>query len=347
MAFVVTSTLPASDAVEVGRDRVRQPVTVWIGNVASGLLVQAGPESADAPPVLWYPRWSSRDDHFRLEPIGEPDGWNGSFRIKSLQSGKCLALRFPASHQDGVRIDQQECGEHPTQHWRREPLEGGQCSADRLNCSGPVRIQNVYGRKCLDAANPNFPKPPQVGAPLQQWSCVTSSSSAWAVNQTWDFGKRIRARSTTFPTVEMQQMVDQVIRVRRDEGRCPDPSVRIDVRLSDIARAHSQDLAANYARLITAYPEGDSKRGHIGSDGTMPPDRIKSGRFTPAQKSENWALGTNLTLAQAMDGWLYHDEKSSWGHRDAILNCEYRVIGVGRALGHDNRVYWTQNFALR
>ncbi|MEV4015270.1 CAP domain-containing protein [Nonomuraea angiospora] len=141
-------------------------------------------------------------------------------------------------------------------------------------------------------------------------------------------------------------MVNQVIQVRRDLGGCADPSVRLDPRLSDVASAHSEDLAANYAQLIDAL-SGNPNRGHIGSDGTMPADRIKSGGFTPAQRPENWYFGTNATLAQAMDSWLYHDEASNFGHRKAILDCNYRVIGVGRATGHNNRVYWAQNFALR
>ncbi|GAA3468356.1 hypothetical protein GCM10018965_029090 [Nonomuraea roseola] len=141
-------------------------------------------------------------------------------------------------------------------------------------------------------------------------------------------------------------MVDQVVQVRRDLGKCADPSVRIDAKLSAIARAHSVDLAKNYATLIDAKA-GDSNRGHYGSDGSLPADRIRAGGFTPARRPENWSLGTNQTLAQAMDNWLYHDEAANWGHREAILNCEYRLIGVGRAPGHNNRVYWTQNFALR
>ncbi|MEV4165304.1 CAP domain-containing protein [Nonomuraea dietziae] len=141
-------------------------------------------------------------------------------------------------------------------------------------------------------------------------------------------------------------MVAQIIQVRRDLGKCADPSVRINAKLSGIARTHSLDLAKNYATLIDAKA-GDPHRGHYGTDGSLPADRIRAGGFTPAQKPENWALGTNLTLAQAMHNWLYDDAASNWGHREAILNCEYRVIGVGSASGHNSRVYWTQDFALR
>jgi hypothetical protein len=158
-----------------------------------------------------------------------------------------------------------------------------------------------------------------------------------------------------FPSAE-DQMVDQIGKLRWDAGapppgapaatKCPDPGVRLDARLSEIARKHSEDLAANYAALIDAL-EGDDRRGHLGSDGTMPVDRLKAGGFIPATRPENtaWAVGKDLTLAEAMDLWLNHDEKSKWGHREAILNCDYKVIGVGMARGDNNRVYWTQNFA--
>jgi hypothetical protein len=151
------------------------------------------------------------------------------------------------------------------------------------------------------------------------------------------------------------QMVDQIGKLRWDAGvpppgapastKCPDPGVRLDAGLSEIARQHSEDLAANYAALIDAYSKTDRKRGHIGSDGTMPVDRLRAGGFTPAERPENWSLGTNQTLDQAMHEWLYNDAASNWGHRLAILACDYKVIGVGMARGHNNRVYWTQNFA--
>ncbi|MEU6431277.1 CAP domain-containing protein, partial [Microbispora sp. NPDC046973] len=146
-------------------------------------------------------------------------------------------------------------------------------------------------------------------------------------------------------TPEIQQMIDQITQARRNEGNCAEPGVRVDSRLSEVARKHSEDLAANYATLIDAYPQGDPRRGHIDSDGLMPADRIRAAGFSPASKTENWSFGTNQTLAQAMDNWLYHDEASNWGHRQALLNCDYRIIGVGTARGHNNRIYWTVDFA--
>ncbi|MEV4164445.1 RICIN domain-containing protein [Nonomuraea dietziae] len=336
---VTTQGVSVPDVTRTVRPQTLQPVSASIRNVASNLTMQIGRASVDGPPILWYP---SSGDSFTFIPVGEPEGWNGSFQIKVARSGKCLHLN--GAHSNGDRVIQRDCFAHPLQYWRREPLTAGHCSAASLFCQGPIRIRSVYGGKCVDSGNPHFPNPPRIGAPIQQWQCIRSSSDRWAVNQTWNIGKRIGRR---FPTTEIQQMVDQVIQVRRDLGKCADPSVRLDRALSDMARAHSADLATNYARLIDPFPQGDGRRGHIGSDGTMPADRMSSGGFTPAQRPENWYYGTNATLAQAMDSWLYHDEASHWGHRDAILNCEYRVIGVGSASGHDNRVYWTQNFALR
>ena len=142
---------------------------------------------------------------------------------------------------------------------------------------------------------------------------------------------------------DAKQLVDQVVQARR--ATCGDPSMRLDPRLSEVARKHSEDLAANYSTLIDAYAKNDERRGHIGSDNTMGADRIRAAGFTPVRRPENWSYGTNQTFAQAMDLWLNHDEASNFGHRDAILACDYKVLGVGTANGHNSRVYWTQNFA--
>jgi uncharacterized protein YkwD len=58
---------------------------------------------------------------------------------------------------------------------------------------------------------------------------------------------------------------------------------------------------------------------------------------------ENIAAGQR-TPAAVMDAWM-----KSPGHRANILNCGFRVIGMGVATvtGSPFGIYWTQNFGDR
>ncbi|WP_377272064.1 CAP domain-containing protein [Peterkaempfera sp. SMS 1(5)a] len=98
----------------------------------------------------------------------------------------------------------------------------------------------------------------------------------------------------------------------------------LDRRLSDSARRHSRDMAYQH------------HMSHQGSDGTAPVDRIKRTGFRAAAWGENVARGYR-TADQVMDAWM-----ASPGHRENILNCRYRRMGIAHAEPGD---YWTQDFA--
>lgn len=325
----------------------------FIRNQSSGLVadvVAAG--SGDGQAIhLWQQSDSAKHQQFDFVSAG------GGYKIVARHSGKCLDV-YDWSNADGGKVVQWGCRGSANQLWEFVDIgdpkscpRSGSCPEDAVG----YLIRSKHSGKCLDVGNPNYPSPPGQGAGLQQWTCAQNTGDPIWVNQTWAIengrghpGAAVEPRALPAMPPEAKQMVDQIIQARRDEGRCADPSVRIDPRLSEVARKHSEDLAANYAKLIDPYKDNDPerKKGHIGSDGTMPADRVRAEGFAPAVRPENWAMGTNLTFAQAMDGWLHHDEASEWRHRAAILDCNYRVVGVGKANGHNSRVYWTQNFAL-
>ncbi|WP_078622051.1 RICIN domain-containing protein [Streptomyces sp. NRRL S-244] len=328
----------------------------FIYNQSSGLVVNvmnARPEDGQYI-NLWPRNDDAKNEQFDFVDAGGGKG----YKIVARHSGKCLGL-YGDSKANGVQVVQWACNGGTNQLWEFVDIGDPGCipSSDG-GCGENVvgyLIQSVHSGKCLDVDNDNFPNPPQRGGLLQQWKCARTTGDPWWVNQAWGLetsgqvhpGTAVEPRPLPPMPPDSKQMVDQIIQARHDEGNCGDPSVRLDPRLSEVSRKHSEDLAANYATLIDAYPRSDPKRGHIGSGNTMPVDRIKAEGFTPAQRSENWSYGTNQTFAQAMDNWLHHDEASNWGHRAAILDCNYKVLGVGKANGHNSRVYWTQNFALR
>jgi uncharacterized protein YkwD len=98
-----------------------------------------------------------------------------------------------------------------------------------------------------------------------------------------------------------------------------------------VARAHSADMASR------GYFD------HNSPDGRSPFDRMRAAGYKGGLMGENIAAG-QPTPAAVMDAWMH-----SAGHRANILNCGYRVIGIGVAskTGSPYRIYWTQDFGDR
>jgi uncharacterized protein YkwD len=115
----------------------------------------------------------------------------------------------------------------------------------------------------------------------------------------------------------------QVVALVNEErpSRCP---LTVDDRLTASAQGHSSDMAdQNYF-------------SHTSKDGRTFDQRIKAAGY-PRPGAENIAKGQR-TAAQVMESWM-----DSPGHRDNILNCSYKAIGVAV----DTRgFYWTQNFGF-
>jgi uncharacterized protein YkwD len=95
------------------------------------------------------------------------------------------------------------------------------------------------------------------------------------------------------------------------------------------------DLAADQHTLDQASM---NKMSHTGSNGSNMGDRIKNAGYVFSSAGENVAYGFG-DAAAVMNGWM-----NSEGHRQNILNPNYKEIGIGYALGADGRPYWTQDF---
>ncbi|MEV6316596.1 CAP domain-containing protein [Streptomyces sp. NPDC051776] len=77
---------------------------------------------------------------------------------------------------------------------------------------------------------------------------------------------------------------------------------------------------------------------HTGSDGSQVQDRVEREGYTWSRVGENIAQGQS-SPEEVMNSWM-----NSQGHRENILNCSFREIGIGIHKG-DNGPWWTQDFA--
>lgn len=114
-----------------------------------------------------------------------------------------------------------------------------------------------------------------------------------------------------------------------DEFMPPAPPVAWDEDLRRAARIHSADMSEN------------DFRGHTGSDGSSPTDRVRrvTDRFSGA--AEILAYGSN-SPQNAVNRWL-----RSPGHCRIIMGQHYRYMGahVIRMADRPQQLYWTAKFA--
>ncbi|MFG2295862.1 CAP domain-containing protein [Streptomyces sp. NPDC048603] len=98
-------------------------------------------------------------------------------------------------------------------------------------------------------------------------------------------------------------------------------------RLMRAAQAHADDMAANG---LTA---------HTGSDGSTDLIRMERAGYSPAGPSSENVSGPGHTSSKShVDGWM----ASTRGHKEAILNCQYKETGIGT-----NGEYAVQLFAVQ
>ncbi|MFF9391786.1 CAP domain-containing protein [Streptomyces griseoluteus] len=119
---------------------------------------------------------------------------------------------------------------------------------------------------------------------------------------------------------DVARIVELVNAERAKAGCSP---VALNSTLTKAAQNHSADMAAH------------NTMSHTGSDGSDPGSRITAAGYQWSAYGENVAYGYS-TPEQVMTGWM-----NSPGHRENILNCSFKEIGVGLAQPGS---YWTQDF---
>ncbi|MFF7966840.1 CAP domain-containing protein [Streptomyces sp. NPDC007903] len=132
------------------------------------------------------------------------------------------------------------------------------------------------------------------------------------------------APSTPQPAATASGDVARVVElVNAERAKAGCSPVELNSTLTKAAQDHSADMAAH------------NTMSHTGSDGSDPGSRITAAGYQWSAYGENVAYGY-ATPEQVMAGWM-----DSPGHRENILNCSYKEIGVGLAQPGS---YWTQDF---
>jgi uncharacterized protein YkwD len=140
-----------------------------------------------------------------------------------------------------------------------------------------------------------------------------------------------RPRETQLPTPEARPAADltmerEVIALVNEQRRAAGCGpVQQSAKLTSAAYRHSKDMAVN------------DFFSHTGSDGSSPWDRAKRVGYQKAN-SENLAAG-HETAEQVVEAWM-----KSPGHRQNVLNCGSKAVGVAVRHGGSYGVYWTQMF---
>ncbi|WP_411102736.1 CAP domain-containing protein [Streptomyces sp. cmx-4-9] len=132
------------------------------------------------------------------------------------------------------------------------------------------------------------------------------------------------SKATGTPSAPASGPVAQVVAlVNKERAAAGCSALTVNAKLTAAAQGHSQDMAAH------------ANMSHTGSDGSDPGQRITRAGYTWSTYGENVAYGYS-SPEQVMTGWM-----NSPGHRQNILNCSFKEIGVGLAQPNS---YWTQSF---
>ncbi|MFI1169504.1 CAP domain-containing protein [Streptomyces sp. NPDC020801] len=130
-------------------------------------------------------------------------------------------------------------------------------------------------------------------------------------------------------TRERSALVGEIVRLvnaeRRSAGCQP---LELNALLSTAAQRHSDDMQARHFF------------SHTNPDGAGPAERITAAGYHWMSYAENIAFGQPDPVS-VMRTWT-----NSTGHRDNILDCGLKDIGVGVASGQGGP-WWTQDFGSR
>ena len=197
------------------------------------------------------------------------------------------------------------------------PGDTGTSSAGTATAGVPGRAGSAPSRSPAAKRPTPSPSVPADAGTAPRPRAKTSSPTRSKAQSTPTPGKK---RS---PTTVREDEVTELVNAERAKTGCG--SVRTDERLRTASRGHSRDMADK------------GYFSHDGQDGSSPWDRAEKAGY-PQAIGENIAKG-QPTPADVMDAWMNSD-----GHRENVLNCDAKVIGVGLAYDGDGTPVWTQLF---
>jgi uncharacterized protein YkwD len=132
------------------------------------------------------------------------------------------------------------------------------------------------------------------------------------------------AQVSTSAAAPFQQQVLALINENRRRGGCG--SLTLDRRLIQAAFGHAADMARR------------DYFAHESPNGDGPGERVADAGFQWSRYGENIARGPSSAY-EVVDGWMHSPE-----HRENIMDCRFREMGIGLAFGSDKESYWVQDF---
>jgi uncharacterized protein YkwD len=172
----------------------------------------------------------------------------------------------------------------------------------------------------------------------------------------WSFVLAAAAPASGPPAIRVPQLerrIHEAINSRRTAARLS--PLRVDDRLTRVARAHSEDMAARgFFDHINAQGEDPTARGKRAgyecrkaidklsfreglSENLSEVPRASRVRIVGDRKTYDWNAAEDI-VRQAVDGWM-----KSPGHRRNILGKTFSESGVGVAVS-SNEIFITQLF---
>ena len=127
------------------------------------------------------------------------------------------------------------------------------------------------------------------------------------------------------PAPSVQNNVLALVNERRRRAGCGPLS--LDRRLIDAANEHAVDMARH------------GYFAHASRNGDDPGDRVRDAGFRWRRFGENIARGAG-SPGQVVQDWMGSPE-----HRQNILDCRLREMGIGLAVSRRRGAYWVQDFA--
>jgi uncharacterized protein YkwD len=123
-----------------------------------------------------------------------------------------------------------------------------------------------------------------------------------------------------------EQRVFELTNAERAAAGCP--ALASSAQLDAAARRHTVEMART------------GNFSHTGVDGSTPAQRVTDAGYRYRIVAENIAAG-QTSAHEVVRAWM-----NSASHRANIVNCELRDLGVGYAVGANDRPYWTQDFGV-
>lgn len=202
---------------------------------------------------------------------------------------------------------------------------GSSCSGKTTNCTGSsCNSSSGSQASSKPSSSQASSKPSSSSSSSQATSSKPSSSSSSASSSTPSSSQSSSSAVSSAKPSDTLTFEERVVElVNQERAKAGLKSVTMNLKLSNVARAKSQDMHDNNYFSHTSPTYGS------------PFDMMKKFGITYRTAGENIAMGYRTPEA-VMEGWM-----NSPGHKANILNSAYTEIGVGYVSDGN---YWTQEF---